>query len=164
LPPSHKVFGRFLQRLGIGVKQSIGGVSVTPAQAAAVGGKLQAALGPEGTQRLQAGVGTPSLPEYSPETLLPGSQPTTAQVAQTPGGTDLENALRNANPLPFDERAAQQNSARLAAINSVAPTGSPEAVGQFALQRLADIDRSGQEAVTAARQGVRARSNRTDCP
>jgi hypothetical protein len=90
------------------------------------------------------------------QTLLPGSQPTTAQVAQTPGATDLQNALRNANPVPFDERAAQQNSARLAAINSVAPTGSPEAVGQFAQQHLADIDRAGQQAVAGAQAAVQA--------
>jgi hypothetical protein len=87
-------------------------------------------------------------------TLVPGSEPTTAQVAPTPGAVGLEKAHRVATPDPFLQRAAEQNTARVQAIQGIQPTGQPGAVGDLFRQQLAAIDAAGQQTISAARAGA----------
>lgn len=132
-------------RVGIGPKENIGGVRATQAQIQAASGQVKGALGEEGVQNLQ----------NAPEVLVPGSQPTTAQVAMTPGAATLEKAHRVATPEPFLARQTEQNSARLAQVQGLAPENAqPGAVGQFFQQQLNALDQQGQQAVQQARTGV----------
>jgi hypothetical protein len=156
LPAATQAARNAAGKLGIGAKQNVGGVSVTDAQLQNAAGQVSQALGPEGAQRLQAGAGTPSLPGYAPERLVPGSMPTTAQVAQTPGAAALEKAHRVAAPEPFLAREQQQNSARLGAVQGMAPADAqPGAVGDLFRQQLAAIEQQGQQATTQAQGAVR---------
>ena len=144
-------------KLGLGAKQNVGGVNVTAPQMQNAAGQVTRALGDEGAQRLQVGAGTPTLPGYTPEQLVPGAEPTTAQVAQTPGAAALEKAHRVATPEPFLAREQQQNSARLASVQGLAPADAqPGAVGDLFRQQLQVIDASGQQAVQQAQGGVQA--------
>lgn len=78
--------------------------------------------------------------------LVPDANPTTAQLAQTPGATDLENALRVQNGPAFSERAQQQNNARVASVQALEPNqGEPGSVGQFFTKQLQKIDAAGQQ-------------------
>lgn len=56
--------------------------------------------------------------------LVPGSAPTTVQVTQNQGLATLKNAIRGMNPNGFAGVDAQQNAARLAALNDIAPGAS----------------------------------------
>jgi len=128
-------------------QQTIGGVKASPTQVQAAGKQVTSALGDQGVQNLNAGAGT--------EELVPGSQPTTAQVAMTPGAATLEKAHRTATPEPFLARQAEQNSARLGQVQGLAPANAqPGAVGQFFQQQLNALDQQGQQAVQQARTGV----------
>lgn len=76
----------------------------------------------------------------NPESLVSGSNPTTAQIVQNPDIVQAEKAIAN-NPNykgSFEDRNIQNNDARLAAINNIA--GSPQAIAD-ALK-----NRSGQAA------------------
>ena len=126
-------------------QQTIGGVKASPTQVQMAGKQVAGALGEEGVQNLQ----------NAPEVIVPGSQPTTAQVAMTPGAAMLEKAHRTATPDPFLARQAEQNSARLGQVQGLAPANAqPGAVGQFFQQQLDALDQQGQQAVQQARTGV----------
>lgn len=162
---------------GIGSKNDLMGVRATGAQANAVGDKLSSAIGPDGGKLIEKTLDTENQardlekqladPQLAPAdrvaaqkqlqdmqsirvNVVPNSNPTTAQIAQSPGATDLENAARVQNGPAFSERAQQQNNARVAAIQGLEPNqGEPASVGQLFAQHLQTIDRLGQ-ATTAA--------------
>lgn len=141
--------------MGAGRKSSIGGMPVTAAQADLAAGQVAGALGPEGRAILQADPG----PWGMNDQIVPGSQPTTAQLAPTPGAVGLEQAHRVASPAPFIQRAQEQNAARVGAIEGQAPAGSQtSAAVQFFANRLNDIDQQGQTGTTAARTGIEAQT------
>lgn len=81
--------------------------------------------------------------------LVPGSKPTTAQLAPELG--QLDRGISKLSPQPFLDRAAEQNAARVAQVNAQAPAGAAAtAPGEFFRTQLAGIDRVGLEATKAA--------------
>lgn len=121
---------------------------VTATQRDAIAQRLANAAGPDLDTAQRA-------LNFAPEQLVPGSQPTTAQVAPVPGLVGLEQAHRVAAPEPSNARAAAQNSARLGAIQGLAPeNGRPASVGEFFRGQLDQIDQHGQQAIAAARSDV----------
>lgn len=90
----------------------------------------------------------------NPESLVSGSNPTTAQIVQNPDIVQAEKAIAN-NPNykgSFEDRNIQNNDARLAAINNIA--GSPQAIAD-ALK-----NRSGQAAEWTGEKGKLNNGNR----
>jgi hypothetical protein len=85
--------------------------------------------------------------------LVPGSEPTTFQLTGDTGIGQLERAARTQNPVPFLDRAAEQNAARVGALQAAAPeNANPQAVGDLFRQQLAAIDNFGQGTVQTAQQ------------
>lgn len=58
--------------------------------------------------------------------LVPGSLPTAAEVAQSPGIAAVQRAASAADPEAYATRAAQQNEARLGALHNIVPPGKLE--------------------------------------
>lgn len=167
---------------GIGSKMDLNGVRATASQANAAGSKIAAAVGPEGQQTIERTLDTenqaqalekkladPQLPPADRAAaqqqlqdiqgrrinIVPGANPTTAQIAQTPGATDLENALRVQNGPDFSARAQQQNNARVGAIQGLEPTqGEPASVGQMFARHLQQLDAQGQQRIAGATGNV----------
>jgi hypothetical protein len=136
--------GKQLGSMGIGAKQNIGGEGVTNTQADLAAQQIQDALGPQGRHMLF----------NAPEQIVPGDQPTVAQMAPTGGAVALEGAARDANQAPFLERQQQQNNARVAAIQGTQPTGNAGAVAPE-LARVGDtLDQAGRVATEGQRQHV----------
>jgi len=173
--------------MGIGTKTDIGGVRVTRGQAQAAGNQIAGALGPEGRQiltdtgaaetrarELEGIIANPPDPAAAAaaqqeltalrsrrEVLVPGSAPTTAQLAPTPEAVGLEKAHRTAAQEPFMARAQEQNRARVEAVQAQAPADArPGAVGQFFTQQLDALEKSGQALIGQARAGVQSASER----
>lgn len=167
--------------MGVGRKQNVGGVNATASQADAAGRKVGNALGAEGRQIVERATGAETeareieatladpatnaadraaaeqrLAEIQPTrvNLVPGAEPTTAQLAPTPGAVDLDQALRVADRAPFNARATAQNNARVAAVQAVQPEGNPGSVGEMFTRQLQAIDALGQQTTAGARQGV----------
>lgn len=82
--------------------------------------------------------------------IVPGSQPTTFQQSGDMGLGALERATAAGSPDQFMQRRADQNAARLDALGSVQPQGSPQAVVSALRANLADLD----EMTGAALQGA----------
>lgn len=82
--------------------------------------------------------------------IVPGSQPTTFQQSGDMGLGALERATAARAPDQFMQRRAEQNAARLDALGSVQPQGSPQAVVSALRANLADLD----EMTGAALQGA----------
>lgn len=160
---------------GIGSKQDFNGARATAAQANKTGATLAEQMGPQGQQNVERAVDTEQQardlettladPQTSPVdraaaqqqlqaiqgrrvNLVPGSSPTTAQVAQTAGASNLERQARLTNGPQFEELAKQQNNARVAAIQGLEPTGaSPASVGELFTQHLNALDQRGQQSI-----------------
>ncbi len=140
--------GRFLRPTGIGAKETVApGLRATQGQQRVAG------------EVLQRSASNPSeLPgKLDPDQLeiVPGSQPTAFQLSGDPGIGIAERGASTRNPAPFLERRAEQNRARVGAIEGQAPAeGQPGAVGDFFRRQLADIDAAGVSRETSARQAV----------
>ena len=171
---------------GVGFRKDVGGQQATTSQALAAGNKLNASIGPEGKQVVERTLDTEKEaqglekqladPSLTPDeraqaqqqlgeiqgrrvNIVPNANPTTAQIAQTPGATDLENALRVQNGPAFSERAQQQNNARVAAIQGLEPNqGEPASVGHFFTQHLRQLDEAGQQKIAAHTGQVQAQT------
>lgn len=104
--------------------------------------------------RLREAADDPSLVqetlERGAQELVPGSKPTTFQATGDMGLGSLERDVRNRNGAAFQQRAAEQNSARTAALEGIQPEGNPSDVVSALRQNLDDIDRSTGEAFDAA--------------
>jgi len=61
----------------------------------------------------------------TPREIVPGSQPTTFQVTGDQGLGQLERASANRIPGEFAQRRAEQNTARLEALEGAQPAGAP---------------------------------------
>lgn len=83
--------------------------------------------------------------------LVAGSRPTTPQLTGDQGIGRLQATLPQE---PFQARAAEQNAARVGALQNVAPAGNSGAVRDLLQQRLDQIDAQGDTAVQAARQNA----------
>lgn len=87
--------------------------------------------------------------------LVPGSAPTTFQQTGDLSLGSLERGVAARNPDRFAQRRADQNSARLGALESVQPAGAPETVARAVKARMADIDAETQSALDAATNAAR---------
>jgi hypothetical protein len=172
---------------GIGRKTDIGGMRATGAQINAAGNQVESALGPEGRQLLERTAATEkeateleakvSDPTATPDeqaaaqsrlrqiqsqrmNLVPGAEPTTAQVAQTPSAAAFEKVHRVAAPEPFLQRAQDQNVARVASINAVQPEGNAASVGQMFTDHLNALEAAGQQRIAGASGAVSGATER----
>lgn len=164
--------------MGIGGKKDFGGVGATGAQANAVGNKLATNIGPEGRQAIERATDaeqqsralekTLADPATAPAdrqvaqqqlqdiqgrrvSLVPDSNPTTAQVAQTAGAAALEKQSRLTHGPEFEEAQKAQNNARVGAIQNLEPTGAnPASVGGLFAQHLQQLDQIGQHQIGQA--------------
>ena len=85
---------------------------------------------------------------------IPGFQPTSAQVTADPGQMQLEQTQRAGNQQPFLDRASQQNTALVGAINNTAPAAASSDAVTPALQAQLDAtSQAGQAAVATAQAG-----------
>jgi len=75
-----------------------------------------------------------------PPELVPGSRPTTFQSTGDMGLGSLERVAQTRDPAAFQQRRADQNAARLDALNNIQSAGHPEAVANTVRTRLAEID------------------------
>ena len=74
-----------------------------------------------------------------PPEMVPGSKPTTFQQTGDMGLGSLEREVATQNPADFMQRRAEQNSARIGSMESLA-TGSPADVSNTLRAHLRDID------------------------
>ena len=92
-----------------------------------------------------------------PQELVPGSMPTTFQQTGDMGLGGLERAVAAKNPAEFMQRRADQNTARLGALEGVQPGGHPEAVAGAFRSRLSEIDRETQSVLDGATEAAQGR-------
>lgn len=71
---------------------------------------------------------------------IPGSEPTTFQASGDMGLGALERSTAVKNPQLFGQRDADQNAARITALNGVAPGANPVAVADYFRKQLGDLD------------------------
>ncbi|WP_395697200.1 hypothetical protein [Methylocella sp.] len=81
---------------------------------------------------------------------VPGSEPTAFQASGSMELGSLERAAATKDPVPFQQRRADQNAARLDALEAIAPEGAPEAVPAHLRQSRADLDAEAARALDAA--------------
>lgn len=93
--------------------------------------------------------------EEGAEELVPGSQPTTGQMSGDMGVLAMERTAQTRDPVPFQQRRADQNAARVDALTGVQPEGAPEAVATALRQRIQAIDDETQAALDAATAAAR---------
>lgn len=94
----------------------------------------------------------------APASMVPGSMPTTGQLTGDMGLLGLERTAQTQNPVPFLQRAADQNAARLSALEGLQPGSSPDQVVGAVRSYLADIDSQLTQSLDAAR-GTAQRAN-----
>lgn len=83
--------------------------------------------------------------ENPPAPLVPGSQPTTGQLTGDMGILGQERKAETENPEPFIQRRADQNDARVAALNGVQQGGNAADVPSLFRQQLDAIDQTHQQ-------------------
>src|SRR5574337_1227778 len=153
---------------GIGVAAAGAGARALVRGAGEIGSNFVAPLTTAGRKRLAgeriAGAASDpaavrqALADQQPA-LVPGSQLTTYQLTGDPGLGQLERVAAKNNPELFMQRAADNNAARVQAIEQLAPeNASPDAVGAAFRQQLDALDAyhgtAVQQAQDAARQAI----------
>ncbi|MBB3950479.1 hypothetical protein [Aureimonas jatrophae] len=93
-----------------------------------------------------------------PDELVPGSQPTTGQVTGDMGLLALERGAAVKRPEAFAQRRADQNEARLGALDGLQQGGAPEKVAEALRSRLRSIDDTAEQAIADARRGAQDRA------
>ena len=88
----------------------------------------------------------------APREIVPGSKPTTFQVTGDIGLAALEREQQTRNPQDFMQRRAEQNAARVEALQGIQPTGLPAEVANTVRSSLQDIDTMTHGAVERATQ------------
>ncbi len=81
--------------------------------------------------------------------IVAGSLPTTGRLSGSIGILGLERGAQTRRPDLFQERGATRTR-RLDALEGMQPGSAPDAVTTSLRQRLADIERAEEEAVTEA--------------
>lgn len=114
----------------------------------------------EASRRLAGAAESPAaaraaIQEGAADPLVPGSQPTTFQATGDMGLGALEREVATKNPADFMQRRADQNAARIGAVEGVQATGAPEALPRLLRQQLDEIERATQTAVDEATQAAR---------
>lgn len=82
--------------------------------------------------------------------ILPGSKPTTFQQSGDMGLGALERETATSRPAEFNQRRADQNSARVDALSDIQPAGSAADVSNVLRQQLRSIDDMTDQAVARA--------------
>jgi hypothetical protein len=88
--------------------------------------------------------------------LIPGSKPTTFQATGDMGLGALEREVQTQNPSDFQQRRAEQNTARVDALSGIQPTGSPQDVSAALRRQLGDIDQTTNQAIERATADAQA--------
>lgn len=101
-----------LTPMGAAGAATLGRKLVPNAQSAAGKKLIKAADDPEALRRALA---------RTDHEIVPGSHPTTAEVAMQPGISQAQRSAINMNYGPLTDRAAQQNTARVAQLERIAP-------------------------------------------
>lgn len=132
------------------------------AQEAAAGARLrQAATDPAAVRDVldaaaaSKTVGLPAEPGAMPRNLVAGSEPTTFQLTGDMGLGGLERASASQYPAEFMQRRADQNAARVGAMEGIQPKGAPEQVVGALRQNLAALDEATGQALTGATNTAR---------
>lgn len=86
----------------------------------------------------------------APAELVPGSKSTTFQMTGDMGIGGMERGAAANNPADFMQRRANQNTARLGAIEGLQPTGAPETIVAAVRSHMNQIDDQLEAAVTGA--------------
>jgi hypothetical protein len=158
------VLGTKTETDSLPLNAALGAVLAPAAQMAGVGagkgvqGVRNFLAGPEG----RAGRALRQAGQVAPEdlaaalragntTLVEGAAPTTAQAAMNPGISQLARTVKNQGYNPLTEREAQQNAARIAALDAVAPG----AVGTKSI----DAAENAGNVITGRATPMRAESN-----
>ena len=94
-----------------------------------------------------------------PGDLVPGSKPTTFQATGDMGLGSLEREVQTQNPADFQQRRADQNAARLDALSTIQPTGSPTDVSAALRRQLGEIDQTTNQAIERATADARAQAD-----
>ncbi|MET3355939.1 UNVERIFIED_ORG: hypothetical protein ABID33_003866 [Xanthobacter viscosus] len=105
-------------------------------------------------------VGLPTEPGAVPRNLVAGSEPTTFQLTGDMGLGGLERASASQNPAEFMQRRADQNAARVGALEGIQPKGAPEQVVGVLRQNLAALDEATGHALTGATNAAREAAGR----
>lgn len=93
--------------------------------------------------------------DTAPKTIVPGSSPTTFQLTGDTGLGNLERSVATQSPEAFIARRAEQNAARLDALNDIQAEGHPEAVSGFFRSQLDDLDKTTQALHDTAAENAR---------
>lgn len=88
--------------------------------------------------------------------LVPGSNPTTFQQTGDMGLGGLERSAATKSPADFNQRRADQNTARTAALEGVQATGAPEQVAAAVTSHINALDAQAQAATDAATNAAQA--------
>ncbi|WP_152049001.1 hypothetical protein [Aureimonas psammosilenae] len=91
--------------------------------------------------------------------LVPGSQPTTGQLTGDLGLLGMERGAAVKRPEPFAQRRADQNAARVGALEGVQTGGAPEKVADAVRAHLKQLDDNAQGIVDRAATEARGRAN-----
>ncbi|MEP9355033.1 hypothetical protein ABLE93_15705 [Xanthobacter sp. KR7-65] len=105
-------------------------------------------------------VGLPTEPGAVARNLVAGSEPTTFQLTGDMGLGALERASAAQNPAEFMTRRADQNTARVGALEAIQPKGAPEQVVGVLRQNLAALDQQTGQALEAATATARQATGR----
>jgi hypothetical protein len=90
--------------------------------------------------------------------LVPGSQPTTFQLTGDIGVGALERGAAAMNPAEFKGRAAEQNTARVQALNNLQSGGDPAALAKQVTGQFENIDATTQSAIDTAQAAAQERA------
>ncbi|WP_029074482.1 hypothetical protein [Kaistia adipata] len=93
-----------------------------------------------------------------PGVIVPGSTPTTFQQTGDMGLGALERKYAATDPAAFNQRRADQNSARLDSLGGIQPEGHPEALTRALRTQFDNIDKQGDALVQAAMQSARTKT------
>ncbi|QRG07917.1 hypothetical protein EZH22_05995 [Xanthobacter dioxanivorans] len=105
-------------------------------------------------------VGMPTEPGAVARNLVAGSEPTTFQLTGDMGLGALERTSAAQNPAEFMQRRADQNTARVGALEAIQPKGAPEQVVGVLRQNLAALDQQTGQALEAATATARQATGR----
>ena len=85
--------------------------------------------------------------ETAPGQFVTDSQPTTFQQTGDMGLGAFERSVATKSPEVFTQRAADQNAARVAAVEGIQPTGAPEEVVTSIRTFMDDIERQTEQTI-----------------
>jgi hypothetical protein len=148
---------------GIGTQLGVSGAKAIPTMARGLYEYAQPAFG-EAAQRaaaakqyasgLSSRLRTQDILENEPRTLVPESPVSTYELTGDAGAGQMQRQAETANSIPFIQRKGEQAVAREAALEQVAPAGSPMAVPQALRSQLDNLQTYEDSLMQAAQRRV----------